>query len=256
MKPAPLLEIEALAVGYHRRAVASGLNARLDRGTLCALLAANGTGKSTLLRTLCGLQPALGGTIRIDGRCLEDSPPTALARTVAVVLARPRAGGALTVGEVVALGRLPHTGPFRRPSDADRTAVSQALEAVGIAHLADRRVGTLSDGERQKAFIAKALAQEAPVLLLDEPTAFLDYPSKIALFRLLAHLAHDGCRAILVSTHDVETALHLSDRLWLLRPDGITCGTPRALAADGCIARFFRADGLRFTPSALRFEAD
>lgn len=236
-------EIQHLTTGYRaaRRThpVGHALDATLRGGTLTALLGTNGSGKSTLLRTMAGLQPPLSGTVLWDGRRVETLDLRTLARTVSVVLtARPDAA-MMTVREVVATGRIPHAALFARLGQADRARVERAIALVGATPYADRSIARLSDGERQRAFIAKALAQDTDAILLDEPTAFLDYPSKVGTLQLLRRLAHDEGKAILLSTHDVELALRHADRLWLLSPDRIEDGTPADFTASGRLRAFF-----------------
>lgn len=256
-----MLQLTHLSTGHGRRCTGQGLSGRLPASTLAALLGVNGCGKSTLLRTLAGLLPPFprGGEatdeapVRLCGRPLADYAPRELARTVSIVLTeRPLAEG-LTVEDVVQMGRIPYSRLLSQRSAEDGRHVRRALELTGTAHLARRALTSLSDGERQRVFVAKALAQDTPVILLDEPSAFLDFPSKIQLFRLLRRLAHEEGKAILMSTHDVEPALQLADQLWLLSRDELCCGTPEALAGAGEIGRFFDQSGLRFDAGQRRF---
>ena len=256
-----MLQLTHLSTGHGRRCTGQGLSGRLPASTLAALLGVNGCGKSTLLRTLSGLLPPFprGGEatdeapVRLCGRPLADYAPRELARTVSIVLTeRPLAEG-LTVEDVVQMGRIPYSRLLSQRSAEDGWHVRRALELTGTAHLARRALTSLSDGERQRVFVAKALAQDTPVILLDEPSAFLDFPSKIQLFRLLRRLAHEEGKAILMSTHDVEPALQLADQLWLLSRDELCCGTPEDLAAAGEIGRFFDRSGLRFDAGQRRF---
>ena len=256
-----MLQLTHLSTGHGRRCTGQGLSGRLPASTLAALLGVNGCGKSTLLRTLSGLLPPFprGGEatdeapVRLCGRPLADYAPRELARTVSIVLTeRPLAEG-LTVEDVVQMGRIPYSRLLSQRSAEDGRHVRRALELTGTAHLARRALTSLSDGERQRVFVAKALAQDTPIILLDEPSAFLDFPSKIQLFRLLRRLAHEEGKAILMSTHDVEPALQLADQLWLLSCDELCCGTPEALAGAGQIGRFFDRSGLRFDAGQRRF---
>ena len=256
-----MLQLTHLSTGHGRRCTGQGLSGRLPASTLAALLGVNGCGKSTLLRTLAGLLPPFprGGEadgeapVRLCGRPLADYAPRELARTVSIVLTeRPLAEG-LTVEDVVQMGRIPYSRLLSHRSAEDGRHVRRALELTGTAHLARRALTSLSDGERQRVFVAKALAQDTPVILLDEPSAFLDFPSKIQLFRLLRRLAHEEGKAILMSTHDVEPALQLADQLWLLSRDELCCGTPEDLAGAGEIGRFFDRSGLHFDGRQRRF---
>ncbi|MBQ7471647.1 MAG: ABC transporter ATP-binding protein [Prevotella sp.] len=207
-------------VGTMTKIVAQGLDATLMPGELTCLIGRNGTGKSTLLRTLAGFQPLLAGTICYGTTATHDARHQAdrqtLAKLIGVVLTdRPKLGN-MSVSEVVALGRTPYTNFWGTLSPTDHEAVTTALRLTGIDMLQDRPVQSLSDGERQKVFIAKALAQETPVILLDEPTAFLDFQSKTETLALLHQLAHEQQKAILLSTHDLELALRKADRIWYM----------------------------------------
>lgn len=202
-----------LTVGYRGHRVVEDISLSLPCGRLVCLLGPNGAGKSTLLRTLCGFQPPIEGTVTISGSDITTMSAAEVARLVSVVLTDRPLTPSLTAREMVGMGRAPYTGFWGRLSDDDRRLVSEAMQTVGIAPLATRRMGRLSDGERQKVMIAKALAQHTPVIVLDEPTAFLDYPSKVAVMKTLAQLAHDEGKTILMSTHDLELAAQLGDEL-------------------------------------------
>lgn len=202
-----------LTVGYRGHRVVEDISLSLPCGRLVCLLGPNGAGKSTLLRTLCGFQPPIEGTVTISGSDITTMSAAEVARLVSVVLTDCPLTPSLTAAEMVGMGRAPYTGFWGRLSDDDRRLVSEAMQTVGIAPLATRRMGQLSDGELQKVMIAKALAQHTPVIVLDEPTAFLDYPSKVAVMKTLAQLAHDEGKTILMSTHDLELAAQLGDEL-------------------------------------------
>ena len=202
-----------LTVGYRGHRVVEDISLSLPCGRLVCLLGPNGAGKSTLLRTLCGFQPPIAGTVTISGNNITTMSAAEVARLVSVVLTDRPPTPSLTAAEMVGMGRAPYTGFWGRLSDDDHRLVSEAMQTVGIAPLATRRMGRLSDGERQKVMIAKALAQHTPVIVLDEPTAFLDYPSKVAVMKTLARLAHDEGKTILMSTHDLELAAQLGDEL-------------------------------------------
>ena len=264
MERLPAIETRDLCIGYAtragRRIVHPGLNLQLYAGEVTALLGRNGAGKSTLLRTLCGLQPALGGTVLIEGRPLRDYKPGELSARVGVVLTERTQAGGISVYDLVSLGRYPHTGFFGTLREVDHAAIRAALETVGLTGKQDRFVAELSDGERQKAFIAKVLAQECPIILLDEPTAFLDVTSRIETMANLRHLAHSQDKAILLSTHDLDTALQLADQIWLqpacdadtAQAGPMVCGTPEELVESGALSRFFGSDTLTFDPASRR----
>ena len=244
------LELRDLYIGYaedaNRHVVAEELNASLPKGTMACLVGANGVGKSTLMRTLSGFQPALRGEVRIEGRALEEYTPRELSEKIGVVLTERESVPELTVEEVVAIGRAPYTNFWGRLTAADHRAVDEAIALVGIEHLRHKKIGRVSDGERQKAMIAKALAQQTSVILLDEPTAFLDYGSKVAVMRLLRRLAHEEGKAILLSTHDLEIAFQTADEVWILQHDGLQTGTLDALEEHGAVSAFLAKSGLRY----------
>ncbi len=241
-----MIEIKNLVTGYGRHTVTDNLTATIRPGELTSLLGANGIGKSTLLRTLCAFQPALDGSIYVNGKALDKMTQAEKSRTIGVVLTERVNDSLLTVHDLVALGRSPYTGFWGKLSPDDEETVTAAMQTTGIASMSRRRIATLSDGERQKTMIAKALAQKTPVILLDEPTAFLDFPSKVEIMRLLKSLAHEENKIIFMSTHDVEMALQLSDRLWLMTPQGITTGTPQELSSSGIVGQFLCCEGMTY----------
>lgn len=248
-----VLQIRNLTTGYASHPIGRGLSVTLEAGTLCAILAPNGAGKSTLLRTLAGFIQPLDGQIRWMEKDMADVTPSRLAQMVSVVLTQRQQADALTVHEVVEMGRIPYASYWHRNTDEDRRLVDRAMMLTSTQSLQHRMVDTLSDGERQRVFIAKSLAQDTPVILLDEPTAFLDFPSKVRMLRLLGQLAHEKGKAILLSTHDVELALHMTDTLWLLHTDCITAGSPQQLAEKGLISHFFESEDIVFDIPTLRF---
>lgn len=249
-----------LAVGYAsrraRRCVASSLNATAVPGSLTCLIGRNGTGKSTLLRTLARLQPPLEGTVVVGNEDVATLTPGRLARLLSVVLtSRPDARN-LTVAELVALGRAPYTGFWGRLAENDRRIVADALRSVGITAMADRRICSLSDGEMQRTMIAKSLAQQTPIILLDEPSAFLDFTGKVDLLLLLKRLAHEEHKTIIMSTHDLGAALQTADRLWLLDDGALHDGTPHELAASGLIDRYIGRANVRLDCKTLNITID
>lgn len=216
------------------------LNFQLYRGELTCLLGANGAGKSTLLRTLAAAQPALSGELTLLGRSLNTYSEKERSKNIGIVLTDKTQAGSLTVYELVALGRQPHTGFFGRLHKEDKYIIAHALQSVGIAHKSNCYTAELSDGERQKVMIAKALVQECPLILLDEPTAFLDVTSRIEIMQLLHRLAVEEQKAILLSTHDIEQALVLADRLWLMsKENGLECGVTEDLIMHNSMDTLF-----------------
>ena len=249
------IELQNLTIGYsekgNSKTVASNINATLHSGCLTCLVGSNGIGKSTLLRTLSAFQPMLSGNIVVNGRPLSDFSDQELSHVIGIVLTGKPDVQNMTVEDIVALGRSPYTGFWGTLDDDDKTIVEESMSLVGITHLRGRMIQTLSDGERQKMMIAKALAQQTPVIFLDEPTAFLDYPSKVEMLQLLRRLSHDTDKIIFLSTHDMELALQIADELWLMMPDGISVGTPAELAANGRLSAFINRPGITFNPQTL-----
>ncbi len=241
-----MIELKNLTTGYGEHIVARSINSIIPEGNLISLLGPNGVGKSTLLRTLCAFQPAISGDIIINGTSLQELTQAQLSRIISVVLTERLDVRAMTVHNLVSLGRSPYTGFWGRLDEEDERQVRQAIDQVGISELYEREIGTLSDGELQKAMIAKALAQQTPIILLDEPTAFLDFPSKVEMMRMLHRLAHEMNKTIFLSTHDVEMALQLSDQLWLMTAEGVHSGTADELTADGSLADFIHIEGIHF----------
>lgn len=245
-----VLQTHDLAIGYAGRPtciIAGQINVSLRAGELVCLIGPNGAGKSTLIRTLAGMQPPLNGHATLMRDDVHQLSARELARRLSVVLTERVNPGLLTAYTLVSLGRHPHTDWSGRLSARDDTAVRDALEAVGAVELADRQVIELSDGERQKIMIARALAQEPAVMILDEPTAFLDLPRRVEVMQLLRHLAHDDARAILLSTHDLDLALRTADRIWLMTAEGeLHVGAPEDLILSGAFEAAFRAEGVTF----------
>ena len=251
------ISLTGLSIGYRikggEKIVADCIDVSLHGGELTCLIGSNGAGKSTLLKTLAGFLPKLGGHVHIKGREISEYTQKELSRLISVVLTSRLEVLNITVEEVVALGRSPYTGFWGTLGDEDKRIVRESMDRVGISHLAARTVSTLSDGERQKMMIAKALAQQTPVIFLDEPTAFLDYPSKVETMLLLSRLSHDMGKTIFMSTHDLELALQTADMLWLMPGDGsVDTGTPRQLADSGALSAFIERSGITFDKDTLR----
>ena len=237
--------MQHLTVGYGEKAVLSDINQTLQPGQMVCLLGANGVGKSTLLRTLAGFQPPLSGKILIQGRDLTSLTLSERSKAVSVVLTERVEVPYMKVADLVGMGRSPYTGFFGTLTREDRQIADEAIEMVGIADLAERTLDTLSDGERQKAMLAKALAQQTPIILLDEPTAFLDFHAKASTLRLMLRLAHETSKTILLSTHDVEMALRLSDLLWIVQDGQISTGTTASLTDSGILQQFLGNEDFR-----------
>lgn len=209
-----IISLSQLSVGYTlSHPVISDINLELRSGQLACLIGENGIGKSTLLKTLTGFLPKLKGSLLLGNRDIESFSQRELARQVSIVLTQKPDVQNLTIEEIIGLGRSPYTGFFGRLRAEDRKVVDDAIATMGIEKLRGRMIQTLSDGERQKVMIAKALAQETSIILLDEPTAFLDFPSKAETFQSLQRMAHERDKLILLSTHDLELAVRFADSL-------------------------------------------
>jgi len=250
-----------LTIGYqtkqHTTVVAEHLNAAIKSGELTCLLGRNGIGKSTLLRTLSAFQPPLAGEILLrnsetsEYSDISEYSDKQLSRLIGVVLTEKPDVRNMTIEELVGMGRSPYTGFWGTLSKDDKCIVDEAIGLVGIESLGGRYVHTLSDGERQKVMIAKALAQQTPLIYLDEPTAFLDFPSKVEVMQLLHRLAREQQKTIFLSTHDVELSLQIADCIWLMETGLLSVGTPRQLADNGALSRFIEHKGIQFNVQTL-----
>ncbi|WP_191577174.1 ABC transporter ATP-binding protein [Achromobacter insolitus] len=241
------LNAHGLVAGYDSRPLLGPYHLHAPRGDFVCLIGANGAGKSTLIRTLCGMQPVLAGDLLLDGHPLTAQSSRDRARQLAVVLTDRVDTMLMTGYELACLGRYPHIGWGGRLRKPDHAIVQAALLQAGAAALAGKLVSRMSDGERQKIMIARALAQQPKVLVLDEATAFLDLPRRIELMQLLQDLAHQQQLSIVLSTHDLELALRYADALWLI--DGqrqLHTGAPEDLALSGALSSAFSAEGLAF----------
>ena len=207
------LKLNQLQVGYASKGKQVPINQ-------CAFEVENGVGKTTLLRTLAGFIAPVAGEVLINGQLVSNYTASELSKLVSVVLTDKVDTGEMSVFELVSLGRLPHTGFFGRLNQYDIELVNQAISLLNIEHLREKKVQMLSDGERQKAFIAKAMAQETPLMLLDEPSAFLDYPSKVELMQQLNRLAKEYNKIVILSTHDLDIALKADPELWFMSSEG------------------------------------
>lgn len=241
-----LLHIENLTVGYGNKEILRDLDLGLDPSQLTALLGRNGSGKSTLIRSISGVQKPLNGNAQLKKRVVSEYPKRELAKELSLVLTNNQAPGNLTVYALVSLGRFPYTSWMGILSNDDKSVIQWALEVTGTLQFANRRIGELSDGEKQKVMIARALAQETDIIILDEPTAHLDTPNRLEIFHLLKELVSISNRAILISTHDIDTALHYADRLWLVEGNKIKSGVPEDLVIDGSLEKAFEKDQLQF----------
>lgn len=257
----PTIKLQNLSIGYTTKkqvkVVADHINTTIYSGELTCLLGANGIGKSTLLKTLTAAQPQLAGHILIAGKRIEDYTEKEMSALVSVVLTERFDVKNMTVLDLVGLGRSPYTGFWGLLDKTDDHIIRKAIELVKIDHLAFRQIDTLSDGERQKVMIAKALAQETEVILLDEPTAFLDFPSKVEIMQLLHRLSRTTNKTIFLSTHDLELALQIADKIWLMdQENGIRSGTPEDMSLNGDLSHFFARKGIVFDQDTGLFRVE
>ncbi len=248
-----IAETTDLAIGYAARrkvnTVMQHLSLQARTGELVALIGRNGSGKSTLLRTLVGLQPALSGKVILQGKDLNTIGSSLLPRLVSFASTEPMAIRNIRVRDVIALGRFPFTNWIGTVTPEDEEAVNKAIEATGLMQLTGRSIDNISDGERQRTLIARSLAQDTGLLVMDEPTAFLDLPSRYSIVSLLRQLTRERDKCVIYSTHDLDTAINEADRIWLMTGEGIAEGAPEDLILSGAVARAFESPLLSFSKS-------
>jgi iron complex transport system ATP-binding protein len=252
----PQLVATDLCCGYAQagRTVLSGVDLQMRSGRFICIIGPNGVGKTTLLRTLAGLLPPVSGSVILGGTPLDAMHALERARSLSVVLTHLDSPGYLTVERFVELGRHPHTGLLARLTDEDRRAIELALEQTGISHLRSRWMAEISDGERQRTSVARALAQAAEIMILDEPTAFLDVAARASIMSTLRRIAHTTDRLIITTSHDVELVLRMADVLAIITDDGaIRLGSPEDLVLNGALESLFADQSLRFDAESGTF---
>ncbi|WP_185153863.1 ABC transporter ATP-binding protein [Dysgonomonas sp. 520] len=259
MEQEVLISSQNLSIGYtqgkEKQVLYNNLSFDLFSGELTCLIGTNGAGKSTLFRTIGSLQMPLSGKILVKNKDVREYSEQELSQLMGLVLTDQTSVGGLKVKEVVSLGRYPYTGFWGKLSKEDKHIVANAMSDVGIQYKSKTYMAELSDGERQKVMIAKALAQECPIIILDEPTAFLDVTSRIEVMDLLHRLAVEKNKAVVMSTHDIELALMLADKLWLLsRENGLHCGNTEDIILSGQMSEFFSSDNILFEKQSGRFK--
>lgn len=252
-----ILEVDSLTIGYwHKKrslVIAEDINLSFSEGTLTSLVGANGIGKSTLLRTLANMQKAVGGTVRIQNKNLDQYHSLELATLLSVVLTEAPSSKNLSVLEFVSLGRQPHTNWMGQLSSEDKGKVQLALEQTDVSALQQRKCLELSDGQMQRVAIARAIAQDTPLILLDEPTTHLDLYHRASILKLLKKLARETQKTILFSTHEIDLAIQLSDQMILMTEKETLMKTPEQLIKEGHFDRLFPKDALFFDASSGRF---
>ncbi|MDO5487154.1 MAG: ABC transporter ATP-binding protein [Rikenellaceae bacterium] len=244
-----MIRFENLTLGYGSRTLIDSLSGEIPSGGLTALVGRNGTGKSTLLRAIAALGPKQRGEIILCGKRIEELSPTEMAKTVALVTTDKVRITNLRCRDVVALGRAPYTNWIGRIQPQDEAIVGEALASVGMSDYADRTMDSMSDGECQRIMIARALAQQTSIILLDEPTAFLDMPNRYELCTLLRRLAHEEQKCILFSTHELDIALELCDSIALISPPQLHILPTEEMVRSGHIERLFTTGIVRFDPA-------
>lgn len=238
MKPI-ILEIENLAIGF-KEIIFENINARIQTGTLISLMGINGAGKSCLLKTLGHLIPRQFGQMKINGKDFAEYSALDFSKMVSIVLTEKFQVDFLRVDELVSLGRSPYTSWTGELSQNDQIIVERVMEQMGIERLSSKFFSELSDGQKQKVLIARALAQKPQILILDEPTTYLDIPSKIELLKILRTIASESDVAILMSTHDLDLVRQHIDQIWLMGSDGsFNSGSPEEFESNGLFEKHF-----------------
>lgn len=257
-----ILTTHHLSIGYHKgkkgqKVIAQLLDLQLRTGEFVCLLGANGSGKSTLMRTIASVQPALEGQVLLNGTPLKKLKALEVAHQLSMVLTEKITVGNLSVYALVSLGRMPYTGWLGKLTDQDKAKVAWALQATGTTEFIHRNVNQLSDGERQKVMIARALAQDTSLILLDEPTAHLDLPNRVMIFKLLRKLAKQTGKAVLLTTHELDLALQSADKIWLMgkrSTQGLITGTPEDLVLNETFEQAFDKEGFYFDKQTGAFK--
>ncbi len=234
-----MITLRNITLAYGDRTLVENGSAEFAAGELTALVGRNGAGKSTLLRTVTAIEPPKSGEVLLDGKNAAAMPPEAIARTISFVGTEKVRIANLRCEDIVAIGRAPYTNWIGRMQAADRRIVADALQAVGMEVFAARSIDTLSDGECQRIMIARALAQQTPTIVLDEPSAFLDIPTRFEICRLLQRLAHDEGKCILFSTHDLDAAMPVCDSVAVISDRTITKLPTDEIRRQGIIERLF-----------------
>jgi len=252
-----ILNIENLSIGYPSKkgntVIASNIHLSIPKGNLIGLIGINGAGKSTLLRTLSGLQNPLSGNCMLDKTPIHTITPQYLSRFLSVVLTGQEVSKNLSVLELVSLGRQPYTNWLGRLTEIDIQIITQTLEVTDTSHLKDKKCYELSDGQLQRVLIARALAQDTSIMILDEPMTHLDLHHKAAILKLLKTIAHKQEKLVLFSTHDIELAITHCDQLIVLKEGKATIDTPKQLIEKGVFNRLFPSDNVTFNAHLGRF---
>lgn len=252
-----ILKARDLSIGYttkkKQQIIASNINISLEKGKLVCLLGKNGIGKSTLLRTIAKVQPKLAGSIEIDSESLQAISAKALSQKIGLVLTERIPESNLTVYELIALGRQPYTNWLGTLTGDDKKHIKKAIESTNIGDLSNKRCDELSDGQLQKVMIARVLAQNTDIIMLDEPTAHLDIHHKIEVFNLLKSLVNEYGKTVIISTHEVQLAIQLVDELWLMNKDKFTSGATETLITENQLDTLFDSELVKFDAKTKQF---
>lgn len=251
-----MLLVQGLQAGYSgsRGIVLDDVNAGAKAGTFVCVLGRNGVGKSTLLRTVAGLQSALGGQVILNDMPVIHMSAAERAKNIAVVLTERPFSPGLTGTDIIALGRQPFTDWLGALSTGDSDHIRWAISSVGLEQLAPRLFDTMSDGEKQRVMIARAIAQNPRMMVLDEVTAFLDLPGRVEVMTLLRHHAKNDGSLVILSSHDLDLSLQLADQIWIVDKGAVHVGVPDRMIADGIVGRAFDTDSVYFSPDHGRFK--
>jgi len=252
--PNTILIASNLSIGYPNLVVASDISVAIAKGKLISILGLNGSGKSTLIRTFTKIQAALHGEIFLHGKDINSYKQNVLAQEMAIVLTEKLPDNLLRVHELISMGRQAHTNWLDKLTSLDKEKIDFAIEITHTKYLLHKKFSELSDGQRQKVMIAKAIAQDTPIIFLDEPTAHLDVHHRMESFLILKNLAHEYQKTIVLATHEVGLASQLADELWLIHNRKLQVGTPRSLIDDNAIGAIFNSDLIRFNPKTSTFE--
>jgi iron complex transport system ATP-binding protein len=257
MENKTILTASDISIGYsHKKEktlISSNINLTLKKGKLISLIGANGIGKSTLLRTLTGIQKTLSGTVLLNGQNIHKLDSLTLAQNLSVVLTEKLPPSNLTVFELIALGRQPYPNWIGKLSNLDIAKVNEAMELTQISHLAAKKHYEISDGQLQKALVARALAQDTPLIILDEPTTHLDLLHKVALFKLLKKLTQETQKCILFSTHDIDMAIQLSNEMIIMTPETVVQDEPCNFISKGSFNTIFKDEHIVFDSQKGKF---
>ena len=252
-----ILTTSNLSVGYSSKkeikTIATNINLNLKKGELIALIGANGIGKSTLLRTLIGIQPPLSGNVILNGKNINEYDSISFAQNLSIVLTEKLPPSNLTVFEIIALGRQPYTNWLGNLSDNDISKINEAMELTQITSLAEKKHDEISDGQLQNVLVARALAQDTPLIILDEPTTHLDLLHKVSLFKLLKKLAKENNKCILFSTHDIDMAIQISDEMIIMTDENVVQDQPCNFISKGNFETLFKNEHIAFDREKGKF---